>query len=263
LRRYGLNHGLPRTVEGARSALAKYEADNSDLEFNTRRLLALAAAGSYFGRRLLEEATGSKLPKAVFRDTSWRYWNCLALSGLGSYWNRFREIATTHSISAACSYLKRRVSRKKYEVFSKRVGTISKTNKRKHVGEEVWTKGGTWETRSALTQLLVLKRHLPPREFRTQTQKKLGHQGVRLLEKELMNLIDPDRELIQECKYRAKDYADRRIPEILGWAKIKRAGPSMLAWFFQVRIVSYNEVYKPVAGGYVRRIRQRGFGWEW
>lgn len=244
--------GLPRTAEGARTAIKRYEEQNSDLPAPTRRMMALSACGKYFGRRVLEEATGQKLPRLPFRDWSWRWWNALNLAGLGSLWPGFVAQIKIGGLDQGARYVELRSSAKRYQTFLCIAGTNPR-NHHKPVRDILWTKGGCWRIESSLTKLLVLKQHLPERTLVTQYQKTLGHHKVRLLERELMNLIDPDTMMSSEAKHRALDYVRRRIPEMLGW-KRKRVGYEMAAWFFQQKIpVPDGTVVPDRRSGYVTR----------
>lgn len=245
----GVAHGLPRTPDGARTALRRYEDQNTDLPASAQRLLALSAVARYFGRTVLEEAVGSDLPRAPFRDWSWRWWNVLYHSGLGEHWNVFARRAQSQGIRAAATYLRTRVAPDAYLHFLRRAGTNVHNGHREKQGDVLWTKGGCWRIESPFTILLVQKKHLPPRPLVRRWQKKLGHAAVTLIEKELMHFIDPDRVLVHEARQLALDYVSRRIPDILAWPK-QRAGPKVLAWFFQARIVTKDCTVEPVGAGW-------------
>src|SRR5437899_2199342 len=117
------SRGLPRTIAGAREALRRYEHANSDLPVQQRRLLGLAACSRYFGRRILEEATGTRLPRAPFRDWSWRWWNVLVTTGLEEQWEEFAKLASKNGIRAAATYLRAKISSEQYLNFLRRAGT--------------------------------------------------------------------------------------------------------------------------------------------
>src|SRR6267142_4428255 len=203
--------GLPRTVEGAREALRRYEESNSDLPPQQRRLLGLAACSRYFGRRILEVATGTRLPRAPFRDWSWRWWNVLVTTNLEEYWDEFAKRASKNGIRAAAKYLRTKLSDEQYLNFLRRAGTNPHNDHRPKLNALIWTKGGCWRVESPFTQLLVLHKHLPQRRLKHRWHRKLGHDGVRRLERELMTIVNPDAEFRGDAIKRAIEYMCWRI----------------------------------------------------
>ena len=232
------NHGCPRTVEGAREALRRYEEANSDLPTVQRRLLGLAACSRYFGRTILEQATGTRLPRAPFRDWSWRWWNVLVTTNLEEHWENFAKHAQKNGIRAAAAYLRTRLTSDQYLNFLRRAGTNPHNDHRPKLNSLIWTKGGCWRKESPFTKLLVLHKHLPQRELRTRWHHKLGHDGVRRLERELMNLINPDVEFRGDAIKRAIEYMQWRVKDMCVGLPTKVAGPKVAAWFFNTAISS-------------------------
>jgi len=251
----GVCSGLPRTAEGARTALARYEQANADLPQPTRRLLALAAIGPRFGRKFVEAATGSPTPRFPYRDFAWRWWNVLNLSGLGEHWDVFRKIAETRHVCAAATALRKAVSPEAYRTFLRRSGSNPHNLKGRKRGNLLWTKGGCWRRESPFTTLLVRKLHLPERPLAFRWHKRLGHEGVRLIERELMTLIDPDKMFTSEARLLAIDYVANRMQELCNW-KV-RPGPKKIAWFFQWPIPdSRGFMVEVVPPGYYFRVRR-------
>ena len=119
---------------------------------------------------------------------------------------------------------------RRYQLFLRRCG-VNPHNHHSPLRDVVWTKGGCWWTASTFTQLLVLKRHLPPRRRVLRWQKRLSDEAVRLLESELMNLIDPDVMFSYEAKQLALEYVRRRLGQLQGWTK-RRVSLAAVAWFF-------------------------------
>lgn len=258
--------GQPRTVEGARAALVAYEAANPDIPAPTRRMMGLSALGKYFGRRILEEAVGHKLPQLPFRDASWRWWNALNLAGLGSRWEDFVQGAysggTCEGAKRVRDYCEARGEISLYLTFLRHSGTNPWKHCRPITGH-IWTRGGCWRPESSLTKLLVLKQHLPQRKMPRTWQRKMGHEKVRLLERELMNLIDPETLMSSDAKYRALDYTRRRLAEMLGYRR-KRVGLNMAAWFFQQKLpYTRGAVVPDRATGYVTRNWDRKLRDHW
>jgi len=254
--------GCQRTPEGAREALRRYEEQNSDLPVQTRRMLGLAALGRYFGRRNLEAALDQTLPRFPFRDWSWRWWNVLLHSGLERHWDEFALRAQRGGAREAATFLRAHTSRRAYALFLRRAGTNPHNDHRPKRGNIIWTKGGCWRRDSNWTRLLVLHEHLPERTL-NRWQRMLGHENVRLIERELMHLIDSDTMLRHEAIDRAVHYVQRRVPEVLGWPKQRALGPKGLAWFFQTRVRTKIGTVVPLAqGGYVTR-RARRLLWTW
>ena len=262
----GVTAGLPRTPEGARAALLRYEQQNQDLDQQTRRILGLAAIGRYFGRTAMEHALGP-LPTFPFRDWSWRWWNVLYHSGLASHWDTFVKDVALGGLRKAAHRLRGSLSPAQYLLFLRRAGT-NPHNHRRPSRVVTWTKGGTWDARSNFTQILILRRHLPGRPMVKFWQRKLGDAGVRLIENELMHLYDPDVQAPYEIKLQAVQYVRRRIAEMLN-----RRRPMSLeasAWFFQQTIydAKRDAVLVPVNGG--RLVLERVMGhielskrWDW
>lgn len=224
--------GRGRTVADARAALLRYQQANADLDPVQVQFLGLAAIAHSFSHAVLMEAVGTKIPRAFYRDVSWRWWNVLLHSGLGRYWLMFSASAQLHSIRAAATQLRKTVSKKRYQLFLRRAGT-NPHNSHRCSGRYIWTKGGAWDQRSPMTKLLVLHHHLPPRDPMLRWQQRLGVKGVQLIERELMRIIDPDVMLLHEAKYRAVEYVCFRIGQLL---KRKPAHRSAAAWFFGCKV---------------------------
>lgn len=246
-RRPSVSEGQPRTVAGARAALRTYEDANPDIPAPTRRMMGLSALGKRFGRKILEEAVGKTLPQLPFRDASWRWWNALALAGLGDQWPRFVAALPTGGVWAGADAVRRwcvrHHRRSAYMRFLRHAGTDPSHHQRPVTGV-VWTKGGIWRVESPLTRLLVRKQHLPPRPLVTRWQQQLGHERIRLLERELMHLVDPDLLMSYDAKWLAVAYARRRLTEMLGWRK-RKASIAVAVWFFQQQIPFKDGVVVP------------------
>lgn len=261
--------GLKRTPQDAQVAITRFEAANGDLDPSQRRLLAVAAAARYFGRKNLEAALGKTLPFLPFRDWAWRWWNVLQLSGLAGQWPRFKELAEARGLRSALDDLRHRSTEEQFLLLLRRAGTGRVGERRKHNTTALWTKGGTWDKRNNFTKLLVLNQHLPERELLLPWQRRLGHDGVKRLEKELMHLVDPDKHFGVEARQLALDYARRRIPEMLN-VTYKRASPKSLAWFFQVPIPGVQAITIAISRyPFYRRLRPNRPGdtkqhmWTW
>jgi hypothetical protein len=253
----GVSHKQPRTRQGALSALRAYEESNSDLPPNVRRLLGLAAIGRYFGRRCLEAALQTPLPKAPFRDWSWRWWNVLLTSGLEEHWNDFAGACQHNGVRAGAHLLRTRCTEEQYRLFLRRAGTNPHNDHRAKRGHVLWTKGGCWRIESPFTRLLVLNKHLPKRPLVRWWQRKLGHNGVKLLEQEIMNAINPDVMFRGDAIQSAVDYYRWRLPRLLQWSSA-RASAASAAWFFQTAIPDREGTVAPDSSGwYTRRSRQK------
>lgn len=219
-------------VERARKELIEYERANGDLTPATRRLLALSWLGSKYGRRVMETVLGQRLPRTPFRDSAWRWWTCLRLSELSGKWDEFSKLAQTQGLRKAMQWLKAHTTPDQLELFKRRAGQdLHDTGYRAPKGRFIWTKGGQWATHMPMTKLLVLKQHLPPRRKWKRWQWRLGDEGVRRLEKELMCLINPDVTFPHEAKWTAVRYVRRRIAEMIN-ASYHEAGQQAAAWFF-------------------------------
>lgn len=227
--------------------------------------MALGALGRTFGRKHLEAALGQKLPTFPFRDWSWRWWNVLHLSGLGEHWEDFKDAAQEHGLRMADRVIRHRVTPEQYLEFRRRAGTTLRgysRNNRK--GDVIWTKGGTWRIESPMTQLLVLKQHLPERPITKRWQHRLGQDGIHMVERELMRLVDPDAILMPDAKHRAVAYVRRRFGELLRYKR--NASYAAACWFFNCPIPYQEHWLVPRDGGrYIQKVYQppRANDWTW
>ena len=220
-------------VTQAKLDLANYERDNGDLQPTTRRLLALSWLGGKYGRRVMEFVMGQDLPRTPFQDSAWRWWSCLRLSGLSDKWDGFKSRAETEGLRKAMQWLRASTDAATLSIFQKRAGqNLHDTGGRKPKGIYVWTKGGQYQRKMPMTKLLVLKQHLPPRNKFKPWHWKLGDDGVRRLEREVMSLINADVVFPHEAKWTAVRYVRRRIPELIKGAGYREASESAAAWFF-------------------------------
>ncbi len=231
----GVAAGLPRTPDGARRAIWRYEQANLDLDPQTRRMMAVAACGRYFGRRNLEAALGQALPNYPFRDWSWRWWNILNLAGLGHYWDDFAQVAAHEGVRHACTNLRKEVTPQAYLEVLRRAGTNPHNNNRPLRWSKYWTKGGTWDVRSNLARIPIGHEHLPERPCGKRWQLTLGPERVQLLEREVMHLAGAGAEPPSIIRERAVEYVRHRISEMLGYKK--PMGYHAAAWFFQQPIL--------------------------
>ena len=222
-------------VEQARIDLKNYERDNGDISPATRRLLALSWLGSKYGRKVMEYVLGQSLPRTPFRDSSWRWWTCLRLSGMEDKWDGFKDLAERDGLRKAMQWLRANTDPATLSIFQKRAGQgLHNTGGRKPKGQFVWTKGGQWHKHMPMTKLLVLNQHLPPRHKHKPWQRRLGDDGVHRLESEVMALINPDIVFPHEAKWTAVQYVRRRIPELVGGRGYRSGSASQAAaaWFF-------------------------------
>ena len=245
----GISRGLSRTRHGALQALQRYEDANADLAAPVRRLLGLAALGRYFGRKILEDAMGCTLPKAPFRDWSWRWWNVLVASGLEEYWDQFAKHAQHGGVREAALFLRTCISETSYHLFLRRAGTNPHNDHRPKRNSVIWTKGGCWRVESPFTQILVLHRHLPHRPLNNLWQRALGHERIRLIERELMNSVKPDAIPRGDAIQQAISYVRWRIPNMMHH-KHKRAAPHAAAWFFQTAVPDPRGLVEPRGKSY-------------
>ena len=173
-----------------------------------------------------------------FRDHSRRWWLVLYHSGLARFWKGFRERGQYEGLTAACTWLQNQITPEQWGLFERRAGVCTGFNlwnrSEKLKGNVIWTKGGCWDRKSSFTKLFVLKQHLPTRPLVQRYQRRLGNDRVRLLERELMHEIDPDKLTVPEAKDMAVRFVRRRIAEMLPYRR--ELGPAVAAWFFQTVI---------------------------
>ena len=259
------------TYQQACAKVVAFEEVNADLSRRTRRLLALFTIARASTRGVIKQILGYD-SAVLFRDHAKRWWMVLSYSGLHPYWEGFRDRGQNEGLTAACKWLRREVTREQWELFRRRSGATigfrlwnrSETPK----GDVIWTKAGCWDRKSSFTKLLVLKEHLPERPLLQRYQRRLGHDRVRLLERELMYEIDPDKITPPKAKQRAVQYVRRRIPEMLG-ANRTEMSPAVAAWFFQIEVPvgGYRYVGPRVERGrraprvYVDRTQRRQRSW--
>ena len=228
-----------RTAECAIEDLNWYEEVNKDLPPETRRMMAVCVVGPRYGRKIAESVFGP-LPTAPFRDNSWRWWNILYLADAGEKWDEFKELGQTDGTRKAVKWLRENTTCRQWQNIRRRAGVpfdvpdclALRCGEYKCKGDLLWTKGGTWRIENPLTKILVLHQHLPQRELGERWQYRLGHEGVRLLEKELMHAIDPDAVLTHEAQRSAFLYIRRRVPEMLN-AHYPLANIRCVVWFLQ------------------------------
>jgi hypothetical protein len=259
------------TYEQADAKVVAYEDLNADVPQPLRRLLALFTIARATTRGVVAEFVGydSAVP---FRDYSRRWWLVLSASGLGRHWEGFRERGQNEGLTSACKWLRREVTPEQWKLFKRRagvpVGFRLWNRSRKPKGDVIWTKGGCWDRKSSFTRLLVLKEPLPERPAFLRYQRRLGPDRVRLLERELMHMIDPDQVTVSEAKQLAVDYVRSRIAELVGPGR-DQMGPAAAAWFFQQEIPVGDHRYvgaRPARARrypitYVDRTRRRQRSW--
>ena len=264
--RYNLTH------QQACAKIVAYEKVNADLPRQTRRILALFTIARASTRDVVTRLLGYD-SAVLFRDHSRRWWLVLYHSGLSRCWNGFRERGQHEGLTVASKWLRNQATPEEWELFECRAGVSIGFNlwnrSEKLKGNVIWTKCGSWDTKSPFTKLLVLKQHLPPRPLLQRYQRRLGNDRVRLLESELMYEIDPDKMTPPEAKQRAVQYVCRRIPEMLRLNR-NQMSPAVAAWFFQTEIPvgGHRYVGPRVETGrrsprtYVDRTRRRQRSWN-
>ena len=225
----------------ARQANAKvvaFERLNADLPKRTRRLMALFTIARASTRGVVAQILGHD-SAALFRDHAKRWWMVLSHSGLSRYWEGFKDRGQNEGLTSSCKWLRRAVTREQWELFRRRAGATNGfrlwNRSTKPKGNVIWTRQGCWDKKSPFTRLLVMKEHLPERPLLQRYQIRLGHDQVRLLERELTFQIDPDKMTPPEAKQAAVQYVRRRIPEMLGYKRSEMSA-AVAAWFFGVEI---------------------------
>ena len=256
----------------ANDKVVAYEEVNADLPRQTRRLLALFTIARASTRGVIAQILGYD-SAVLFRDHAKRWWMVLNRSGLSRYWEGFKERGQYEGLTAACTWLQSQVTPEQWDLFERRAGVSIGFNlwnrSEKPKGHVIWTKQGCWDRKSPFTKILVLGEHLPERLLRQRYQRRLGHDYVRLLERELFYEIDPDKMTPPQAKQRAVQYVRRRIPEMLG-ANRTEMSPAVAAWFFQIEVPvgGYRYVGPHVEKGrrsprmYVDRTRRRQRSWS-
>ena len=222
----------------ANDKVVAYEEVNADLPRQTRRLLALFTIARASTRGVIAQILGYD-SAVLFRDHAKRWWMVLSRSGLSRYWDGFKERGQNEGLTAACKWLRREVTPEEWKLFERRAGVPigfklwNRSTKPK--GDVIWTKQGCWDRKSPFTKILVLGEHLPERPLLQLYQRRLGHDYVRLLERELIHEINPDKMTPHQAKQRAAQYVQRRIPEMVRY-KRSEMSPAVAAWFFQTEI---------------------------
>ncbi len=259
------------TYQQACAKVVAFEEANADLSRRARRLLALFTIARASTRDVIKQILGYD-SAVFFRDHSRRWWLVLSHSGLSRFWDGFKERGQNEGLTAACKWLRREVTPEEWKLFKRRAGVSigfklwNRSTKPK--GDVIWTKQGCWDRKSSFTKLLVLKEHLPERPLLRRYQRRLGHDYVRLLERELMYLVNPDKLTPPEAKQRAVEYVRRRIPEMLGLNR-NEMSPAVAAWFFQTEIPIGRDRYvgprprngRSSARTYVDRTQRRQRSW--
>lgn len=266
---------MPTQPEGiARKMLADYERANRDLPDRTLHQLAMFALAPRVGKEALEAIFERPLGQTPWRHRGWFWYTALRTSGLEPYWERF--VAKRNSgerLSDCLRWLRARASKKEWETLGRRLGhpdgplnPAGWNYKPDGKPRNIWTKGGTWSRAEPMTHILVLGEHIERDYSENDLATALGRAGAAKLERELYNLIDPDKELVPEAKKRAVDYARRRIPEIAGW-DIERASLNTVAWFFQqpVRAKPGRFIKPDQTARYSRKMTDGNFRlwWDW
>ncbi len=230
--RYSLTH------QQACAKVVAYEEVNADIPQPTRRRLALFTIARASTRDVIEQILGYD-SAVLFRDHARRWWLVLTTSGLSCHWQGFKDRGQNEGLTEACKWLRGHLPPEQWKLFRRRSGATigfrlwNRSTKPK--GDVIWTKGGCWDRKSSFTKLLVLKEPLPERPLVQRYQRRLGHDHIRLLERELMYEINPDKMTPPEAKDIAVRYARRRIAEMVGYRRDEMS-PAVAAWFFQAEI---------------------------
>ncbi len=226
------------THQQACAKVVAYEKMNADLPPQTRRILALFTIARASTRNVMARLLGYD-SAVLFRDHAKRWWIVLNRSRLSRYWDGFKERGQYEGLTAACTWLRSQVTPEQWELFERRAGVSigfnlwNRTEKPK--GHVIWTRQGCWDRKSSFTKILVLGEHLPERPLLQLYQRRLGHDYVRLLERECFHMTDPDKVSVPDAKYCAVEHVRRRIPEMLGY-KRDIMSKAVAAWFFQTEI---------------------------
>jgi hypothetical protein len=217
--------------------------------------MAAFAIASQCTVKTLKEVLGRKqVGQTYYRDRAFFWWNAFALSDMAKHWDWFvKRRNAGENMGDLLRILKKKVGKKRWATFSRRLG---KDNVRPDqydafsAKSTIWTKGGCWHRSSPFTDLLILHKPLPERQLRLPFMRKLGHDNIRLIEKELMHMIDPDEELAPEARTRAIEYVRRRVPELVGPLQGRREwllSPRHLPWFFGCKVPYKNALWRKKA----------------
>lgn len=196
--------------------------------------MGVAAVYRHFPPSVVESVYG-KLPLQV-RDPAWFWWNALSLAGLGKHWKTFSRRAVERGVAHAGSKLRKRVGKKAFDQLVRRAGKDPRDSKSQYKGGAkgrfLWTKGGRWYRGwGGFTTILVLHRHVTGRVVTKRWQRRLGARGVRVIEKELMNLVNPDAMRPVDALWMAVDYTRRRLAELLH--RKHKASMEAAVWILQ------------------------------
>jgi hypothetical protein len=230
-----------RSPGEAKELFQQYLALNPDLQTSTAHIMAAFAVAPYVTNATLYELLGRRAGQTFRRERAFFWWNAFALSGLAKHWPWFvKRRNGGEPMNKLLFALRRRISRKRWLLLSRRLGKeeLNPSIYTKRTGQgNIWTKGGTWARSSTFTTLLIHKQHLPPRPKWLRWQEKLGDEGVRQIERELMNVIDPDVMLAPEARTYACDYVRARVPLLVGGYRLGRLmSAKHLPWFFQAKV---------------------------
>lgn len=220
-----------RTAEAVKRAVRDYKKLNSDLPKEAASLMALLSVARRSSKRALREAHNRKIGSAS-RDTALWIRHAMLFSNIGHLWPIVKGQVNRggHSMWDVHRWLKNHILKQEYKTFLNRLGTPDAEGAGSRPILSVWTDGGMWPRRP-YTRLLVLGKHLPMRKLHTRWQKKLGHEGIRQIERELMAAIDPHRFTVDECLERAVDYIRFRVRELTG----VKMNTRWIPWFFGVK----------------------------
>lgn len=221
----------------------RYRKLNKDLPARTATAMGVAAVRPYFPKEVVRTVYG-QLPRHL-SDPAWFWGNAVHLAGLGWFWPKFRQLANDHSIYKAAVDLRTKCSKRKWRKLLRRAGKDPRQSKvkksRARTGAWVWTLGGRWHRSwGGFTTILVKHEHVTGRAYTRRWQHKLGERGVRVLERELMSVVNPERMFPAQARWAAMDYVRRRLPELLHDRRV--GGLWSAAWVMQGLVPTDNGV---------------------
>jgi hypothetical protein len=171
-------------------------------------------------------------PRTPWVHFPWFWWQCLTLSGLDELWPADELNAGTLNMRGFFRRLVCRSGEERQKLLLRRLYRphLSQPRNYRHPRRSLWSKGGMWK-KDGMGKILVLKEHIE-RDLDTVWGRKLGLGNIRLIEKELMRIVDPDRLLVPEAYFLACNYVRSRTKELKG----RRMDWKYLIWFFETDI---------------------------
>ena len=181
-------------------------------------------------------------PVTPHRHRPWFIWNTLRLAGLDRHWYGYELNHETLRWKGWIRRIERDSTEEERAIWQRLLYRSTFPDPKSRPPRFYWTKGGGWPKRIGMSKILVMREHLDRPDC--WYKRLLGEDRLKMIERELWTVCDPDKGVMPTQYHRAVNYVRTRVADFAG----RPMNWPQLPWFFQMDVTNEDNVWYQLNG---------------